>query len=475
MAPRGRVPPVQPRDGVQAAARDAREALRRLQGVHRLVDDQSKRLATLRGLFTFRDGVRPPVPIDEVEPVSEIVKRFATGAMSYGSISKEAHENLAIAMNRIGGKSNTGEGGEDADRYVPGRQRRPAALGGQAGGLGPLRRDVGVPRQRRRPADQDGAGRQARRGRPAARPQGVPVDRPDPVLDAGRRADQPAAAPRHLFDRGHQAAHPRPEELQPGGARAREARRRGRRRHGRGRRGQGAQRRRAHLRPRRRHRRVAADVAQARRRAVGARPGRDPADAAAQRAARPDRRAGRRPAQDRTRRGDRGVARRRGVRLRHRSARGQRVRDDARLPPRHVPGRHRDPEPRAAQAVHRQAGVRRELLRVHRRGGARVPGRARVPVDRRGDRPRRGARRARRDRPLEGARSRPHADPRRGREPVRGPDPVLHPRPGPRARARPRSAAHRAWPPALADGTPVEISLPIRNTNRSVGTMLGSR
>ncbi len=84
----------------------------------KLVDDQSKRLATLRGLFTFRDGVRDPVPIDEVEPASEILKRFATGAMSYGSISKEAHENLAIAMNRIGGKSNTGEGGEDADRYV---------------------------------------------------------------------------------------------------------------------------------------------------------------------------------------------------------------------------------------------------------------------------------------------------------------------------------------------------------------------
>jgi glutamate synthase (NADPH/NADH) large chain len=84
----------------------------------RLVDDQSKRLATLRGLFALRDGVRPPVPIDEVEPVTEILKRFATGAMSYGSISKEVHENLAIAMNRIGAKSNTGEGGEDADRYV---------------------------------------------------------------------------------------------------------------------------------------------------------------------------------------------------------------------------------------------------------------------------------------------------------------------------------------------------------------------
>src|SRR5439155_16046714 len=79
----------------------------------------SKRVATLRGLFTFRDDLREPVLIEEVEPVSEIVKRFATGAMSYGSISKEAHETLAIAMNRIGGKSNTGEGGEDADRYQP--------------------------------------------------------------------------------------------------------------------------------------------------------------------------------------------------------------------------------------------------------------------------------------------------------------------------------------------------------------------
>jgi glutamate synthase (NADPH/NADH) large chain len=83
------------------------------------VDDQSARLATLRGMFSFKDGVRAPVPIDEVEPASEIVKRFATGAMSYGSISQEAHETLAVAMNRIGGKSNTGEGGEDPDRFTP--------------------------------------------------------------------------------------------------------------------------------------------------------------------------------------------------------------------------------------------------------------------------------------------------------------------------------------------------------------------
>ncbi len=84
-----------------------------------LVDDQSAALATLRGLFRFRTSDRTPVPIDEVEPVSEIVKRFSTGAMSYGSISAEAHENLAIAMNRLGARSNTGEGGEDPERFVP--------------------------------------------------------------------------------------------------------------------------------------------------------------------------------------------------------------------------------------------------------------------------------------------------------------------------------------------------------------------
>ncbi len=81
------------------------------------VDEQSRALMTLRGLFTFKEGVRSAIPIEEVEPVSEIVKRFSTGAMSYGSISQEAHETLAIAMNRIGAKSNTGEGGEDPHRY----------------------------------------------------------------------------------------------------------------------------------------------------------------------------------------------------------------------------------------------------------------------------------------------------------------------------------------------------------------------
>lgn len=83
------------------------------------VNDQSREMYTLRGLMDFRFNEKDAIPLEEVEDASEIVKRFKTGAMSYGSISKEAHESLAIAMNRLGGKSNTGEGGEDMDRFTP--------------------------------------------------------------------------------------------------------------------------------------------------------------------------------------------------------------------------------------------------------------------------------------------------------------------------------------------------------------------
>ncbi|HEY6880332.1 MAG TPA: glutamate synthase large subunit, partial [Polyangiales bacterium] len=83
----------------------------------KLVTEDDKRMFTIRGLLDFKEG--KPIPLDQVEPASEIVKRFKTGAMSFGSISKEAHETLAIAMNRIGGRSNTGEGGEDAERFKP--------------------------------------------------------------------------------------------------------------------------------------------------------------------------------------------------------------------------------------------------------------------------------------------------------------------------------------------------------------------
>jgi glutamate synthase domain-containing protein 2 len=79
---------------------------------------QNEHRATLRGLFRLKPSGKK-IPLEDVEPVESIVKRFATGAMSYGSISQEAHETLAIAMNRLGGKSNTGEGGEDPERYIP--------------------------------------------------------------------------------------------------------------------------------------------------------------------------------------------------------------------------------------------------------------------------------------------------------------------------------------------------------------------
>ncbi len=82
-------------------------------------NEDATRKCALRGLLTFKEGIRPSVPLSEVEPAQEIVKRFCTGAMSFGSISAEAHETLAVAMNRIGGKSNTGEGGEDPERFKP--------------------------------------------------------------------------------------------------------------------------------------------------------------------------------------------------------------------------------------------------------------------------------------------------------------------------------------------------------------------
>ena len=97
-------------------------SLERYRAFAKILNEQSERLLTLRGLFrikTAEDEKRKAVPLEQVEPAKEIVKRFATGAMSFGSISREAHTTLAIAMNRIGGKSNTGEGGEEADRFKP--------------------------------------------------------------------------------------------------------------------------------------------------------------------------------------------------------------------------------------------------------------------------------------------------------------------------------------------------------------------
>src|SRR6186713_951625 len=105
---------------LQHAARG--NSLERYKAFAKILNEQSERLLTLRGLFRIKtadDEKRKPVKLDQVEPAKDIVKRFATGAMSFGSISREAHTTLAIAMNRIGGKSNTGEGGEESDRFKP--------------------------------------------------------------------------------------------------------------------------------------------------------------------------------------------------------------------------------------------------------------------------------------------------------------------------------------------------------------------
>ena len=134
-----------------------------------LINNQSEKLGTLRGLLDFSFAAEP-IPLDEVESVESICRRFKTGAMSYGSISQEAHESLAIAMNRIGGKSNTGEGGEDPARFIPDPNGDSRKQRHQAGGLRALWRDQRVPGQRPGTPDQDGPGGQARRGRPVARP-----------------------------------------------------------------------------------------------------------------------------------------------------------------------------------------------------------------------------------------------------------------------------------------------------------------
>ncbi len=303
-----------------------------------------------------------------------------------------------------------GRGRRGSRALRPRRQRRLAPERHQAGRLRSLRRHQPLPGQRRRDSDQDGPGREAGRRRAAPRQQGLSLDRQGPLLDAGRGADLAAAAPRHLFDRGSGAADPRPQERQPARAHQRQAGGRGGRRDHRRRRRQGARRSGAHQRARRRHGRVAAHQPQARRRPLGARPGRDAPGAGAQQPAQPDRRRDRRPAQDRPRRGDRRAARGRGVRLLDGAAGRRRLHHDAGLSPQHLPGGRGDAESRAAQEVHRLARPRGQLHAFHRHRGARADGAARLPHDERDDRPHRAPGDEVGGRTLEGARARPVED-----------------------------------------------------------------
>ena len=262
-----------------------------------------------------------------------IVKRFKTGAMSYGSISQEAHECLALAMNRLGGRIQHRRG-----RRAARAPEHAARLEDQAGRLRALRRHQRIPDERRGDSDQDGAGREARRGRPPARLEGLSVGRAHAPVHARRAADLAAAASRHLLHRGSRAADLRPQERQPRRADLRQAGQRGGRGHGRCGRGKGRRAGYPDLRLRRRNRRGAAHLHPQRRPSVGAGRGGDAPDAVAQRPAQPRSDRGRRQADERPRRRHRVHARRGGIRLRDRAAGLHGLRDDARVQSGHLPG-----------------------------------------------------------------------------------------------------------------------------------------
>ena len=185
-APRRRPPQFRGRPDPHAAGRGEHRVLRQVPQVQRggapPAADQPARPARLQGRPQRRS------PLDEVESITELRKRLVAPGISLGALGPEAHETLSIAMNRIGAKSDSGEGGEDPARYKPRPNGDNASSADQAGGVGPLRRHGGVSEQLPRARDQGRPGRQARRGRPAARPQGQRDDRQPAPLDARRHA-----------------------------------------------------------------------------------------------------------------------------------------------------------------------------------------------------------------------------------------------------------------------------------------------
>ena len=274
-------------------------------GSRKHANEDATRKCALRGLLKFKDGVNRPIPLAEVEPAKEIVKRFCTGAMSFGSISAEAHETLAIAMNRIGGKSNTGEGGEDPERFkpLPNGDSKRSAIKQVASGR------FGVTINYLTNADE----LQIKMAQGAKPGEGgeLPGHKVDETI-ARIRYSTPGVGlisppPHHdiySIEDLKQLIHDL-KNSNPAGPRQRQAGQRSRRRHDRGRRGQGPCRSHPDFRRYRRHRRFAAHQHQARRPAVGAGHRRDAPDAGDERPAQPRRAANRRPDQDGPRRGDR--------------------------------------------------------------------------------------------------------------------------------------------------------------------------
>ncbi len=425
-----------------------------------LINDQSERMLTLRGLFELKFA-HVPIPLEDVEPAEEIVKRFATGAMSLGSISTEAHTTLAVAMNRIGGKSNTGEGGEDARRYPPIRKgetlrsRIDSAVVDIALKEGDSLRSkikqvasarFGVTAEYLVNADQLQI-KMAQGAKPGEGGQlpghkvseyiaqlrfavpGVGLISPAPHHDIYSIED--LAQLIHDLKNGNPEASISVKLVSEVGVGT-----------------------------------VAAGVAKAKADHVtiaghdggtGASP-----ESSIKHAGTPwelglaetqqtlvlNRLRGRIAVQvdgqmkTGPRRRRRRAPRRRRVRVRHRAARGDRLHHDAQVPPQHVPGRHRDAESGAAKEVHRPAGARRQLLLLRRRGSARADGEARDTALRRSHRSLRPSRQAPRHRALEGEGTRFLADLSSAEDARRGRAPPLRGA-GSRARARARPSPHR--------------------------------
>jgi glutamate synthase (NADPH/NADH) large chain len=416
------------------------------------VDERSQRMGTLRGLFELRPAAGGPVDLDEVESIEQIMTRFATGAMSFGSISPEAHETVAVAMNRIGGRSNTGEGGESVDRLLDPERR--SSVKQVASGR------FGVTSMYLTHAD-DIQIKMAQGAKPGEGGQ-LPGHKVYPLI-AEIRHSTPGVGlisppPHHdiySIEDLAQLIH----DLKNANPRARihvklvsEI-------------GVGT---------------VAAGVSKAHADVVlvsghdggtGASPLTSLKHAGApwelglaetqqtlmlNRPAGPDHGPGRRGHEDRARRRRGCAARGRGVRLLHRPAHRLRLHHDAGLPPQHLPGRRRDHGPAAAGEVLRRAGVRGDVLPLRGDRGPRAPGLAGPALARGGGRPRRPARHPTGGRALEGGRPGPDAGaPRPGRHP-RGPAPPPHggagprpgegPRPDPGPDVRRRARAGRAGP-----------------------------
>ena len=388
---RRRIPVPHARRGACLDARDGRDCCStrcaatrsdKYRAFAKILNEQAERLLTIRGLFrikTAEEDGRKPVPLEEVEPAKEIVKRFATGAMSYGSISREAHTTLAIAMNRIGGKSNTGEGGEEADRFKPlpnGDSMRSAIKQVASGRFGVTTEYL---------VNSDMMQIKMAQGAKPGEGGQLPGHKVDAIIAKVRHSTPGVGLisppPHHdiysiedlaqlIYDlkNVNPTADVSVKLVSEVGVGT-----------------------------------VAAGVSKARADHVtisgfeggtGASPLTSIKHAGSpweiglaethqtlvhEPPAQPHRRAGRRRPAHRPRRRHRRAARRRRVRLRDRAADRGRLHHDAQVPPQHLPGRRRDAGSGAAQALRRPARARHQLLLLRRRGSARDHGRARLP------------------------------------------------------------------------------------------------